>query len=104
MKNQNFTLTEEEKKQLLNISRQTLQEYIIKTQTPKIDKKDLTKNLLTHAGAFVTLNKQKDLRGCIGRFTANEPAVLVTLITISPSPLGVSVVLGSIVLAKSTSV
>ena len=73
MKNQNFTLTEEEKKQLLNISRQTLQEYIIKTQTPKIDKKDLSKNLLTHAGAFVTLNKQKDLRGCIGRFTANEP-------------------------------
>ena len=73
MKNQNFTLTEEEKKQLLNISRQTLQKYIIKNETPKIDKKDLTENLLTHAGAFVTLNKQKNLRGCIGRFTANEP-------------------------------
>ena len=68
----NFTLTEKEKEQLLNISRQTLKQFVINEEVLKINEKDIFDNLLTKAGAFVTLNMKKNLRGCIGRFTAND--------------------------------
>jgi AmmeMemoRadiSam system protein A len=40
---------------------------------PEIDEKNLSPILKTNCGAFVTLKKNGNLRGCIGRFDASEP-------------------------------
>jgi hypothetical protein len=39
----------------------------------EIDGKNLSSTIKTHCGAFVTLKKYGNLRGCIGRFDASEP-------------------------------
>ena len=69
----NFSLSQSEKEQLIKIARETLESYVIKGEIPEIQKKDLSEALQTKAGAFVTLNKDENLRGCIGRFIVNEP-------------------------------
>jgi len=66
-------LTEDDKKQLLHIARQTIEEYLAHQQIPEEDESKLSDNLKVHSGAFVTLNKFGSLRGCIGRFIADEP-------------------------------
>lgn len=63
-----YTLTDEEKKQLLELARNTIKEYIINDKTPKLKSEDFSENLHEHCGAFVTLHKDGNLRGCIGRF------------------------------------
>jgi hypothetical protein len=67
-------LNENEKKTLLNIARVTISEYL---ETGKIsDAKTasgITEKLLQPAGAFVTLTKEKNLRGCIGQFNTDRP-------------------------------
>jgi AmmeMemoRadiSam system protein A len=68
-----FTLSESGKKELLSIVRKTLSSYIEKRQTPEIDASSFSPALLMKCGAFVTLKKHGDLRGCIGRFEASEP-------------------------------
>jgi len=65
-------LTEDDKKQLLHIARQTIEEYLARQQIPDVDENTLSENLKVHNGAFVTLNKYGNLRGCIGRFVADE--------------------------------
>jgi len=42
-------------------------------QLPKVDTASFSPALKVHTGAFVTLNKENRLRGCIGRFMADEP-------------------------------
>ncbi len=69
----NFDLSQEEKKQLLSIARSTLEAYLKDQQIPEINEKNLSKNLLKPCGAFVTLNKEHRLRGCIGRFITDKP-------------------------------
>ena len=64
-------LNEEEKKELLKISRQTLETYITTGQTPAIDVEN--KFLENPLGAFVTLRKSGALRGCIGSFESEKP-------------------------------
>ncbi len=64
-------LSIEEQKELLKLSRKTLEAYLKKGVIP--DYKTDNKNLLRKAGAFVTLNKESMLRGCIGNFISNEP-------------------------------
>ncbi|NOX84776.1 MAG: AmmeMemoRadiSam system protein B, partial [Chlorobi bacterium] len=66
-------LTLQDKKELLLIARETLEDYINTKQIPDIDPATLSDNLKVHSGAFVTLNKDGSLRGCIGRFIADEP-------------------------------
>lgn len=66
-------LTLQDKKALLIIARETLESYINTRQIPDIDPSDLSDDLKVHSGAFVTLNKDGNLRGCIGRFIADEP-------------------------------
>jgi len=66
-------LTPSDKKELLKIARTTIEDYINTKHIPDIDKNTLSKDLLVKSGAFVTLNKNHNLRGCIGRFTADEP-------------------------------
>jgi len=67
-----YDLTREEKIYLLQLARQSIDEYVknrrrLQPEKPK-DKK-LTKN----AAVFVTLNKDGSLRGCIGQMVAQAP-------------------------------
>lgn len=70
---QDFNLSEEEKKLLLEISRETLNNYIISRIRYNPELKKLTYNLTQNCGAFVTLYKDGKLRGCIGRFGDDTP-------------------------------
>ena len=68
-----FSLTQEEKNILLSIARKTIQEYVTNRRIPEVDKSILSPALREPAGAFVTLKKDGQLRGCIGRFDAVVP-------------------------------
>jgi MEMO1 family protein len=68
-----YSLTRGEKDQLLRIARTSIRNYLESGEIQKISTKGLSDKLLAHAGAFVTLNKNKKLRGCIGQFTADIP-------------------------------
>ncbi|HRC67291.1 MAG TPA: AmmeMemoRadiSam system protein A [Bacteroidales bacterium] len=68
-----FSLTDTDKKNLLKIARQSIEQYFkTKTRLPKPDAL-LTPNLLKPCGAFVTLHKHGELRGCIGHFGEDKP-------------------------------
>jgi len=71
-KNQ-FILSDIEKENLLQIARTTIKEYLEKGKVPVVNSSLLTKALETQCGAFVTLHKNGQLRGCIGRFVADDP-------------------------------
>ena len=68
-----FALNDEEKKELLDIAKLTLYEATIKNKKPQIDESKISPKLKQPIGAFVTLEKNGKLRGCIGRFEPNEP-------------------------------
>ena len=68
-----FEFTPKEKKTLLEIARNTVRSYVSSRQKPAVDTTGFTPNLMLHAGAFVTLKKEGELRGCIGRFSADIP-------------------------------
>ncbi|OPL13194.1 MAG: hypothetical protein AVO38_14015 [delta proteobacterium ML8_D] len=72
-----FILTEKDKSDLLGIARLTMEEYVRKGKTPKLDVSGFSENIKRHGGAFVTLNKEGQLRGCIGRFEADAPLYVV---------------------------
>jgi len=72
MPKESFHLTLENKKQLLTIARDSITSYLQVGKTPVIEKQTLSSILISKCGAFVTLHKDGSLRGCIGRFTANE--------------------------------
>ncbi len=71
--NPNFELSDEDKINLLKLSRQTLESYIKNRIILQIDDSQFSGNLKKHLGAFVTLKKNNKLRGCIGRFMPSEP-------------------------------
>jgi AmmeMemoRadiSam system protein B/AmmeMemoRadiSam system protein A len=64
-------LTAEEQASLLEIARSTLEMHIREGKVP--DVKPLTDRLREKRGAFVTLHKIGDLRGCIGYIEAHKP-------------------------------
>ena len=66
-----FSLSTQDKKYLLKLARETIEQYVRKGTTPEVDPKKLSATLNTPCGAFVTLNKNHILRGCIGRFEPN---------------------------------
>lgn len=68
-----FEFSVKEKETLLKIARNTVQTYVTTRRKPDIDTSGFTENLKLHTGAFVTLKENGDLRGCIGRFTADVP-------------------------------
>jgi AmmeMemoRadiSam system protein B/AmmeMemoRadiSam system protein A len=68
-----FKLTDKDKKDLLAIARNTVELYVKNNTKPEIEEKNLSSILKTNCGAFVTLKKHGNLRGCIGRFDASEP-------------------------------
>lgn len=68
-----FNFTEKDKKELLDIARNTINQLIKGKKFPKINSEDYSANIKKQYGAFVTLYKNKQLRGCIGRFTSDIP-------------------------------
>lgn len=68
-----FSLTAKEKEQLLKIARAAVIEHVRNGATPAVDTASLSPALKARCGAFVTLNEHNQLRGCIGRFGAEEP-------------------------------
>ena len=71
-----FRLTDHDKAQLLKIARSTLEDYIRERNIHKVDERMLTENLMTKAGAFVTLRLNGSLRGCVGSFGEDQPLYL----------------------------
>jgi AmmeMemoRadiSam system protein B/AmmeMemoRadiSam system protein A len=69
-----FGLTTDDKKILLNIARQAIAATLNDEKLPPPE--SITDGLIAKLGAFVTLNKDGTLRGCIGTFTASEPLYL----------------------------
>ncbi len=67
-------LNQAQKKELIDIARKTLNQYIKegKTYQPEVDGPQLKKDM----GAFVTLRKNGNLRGCIGNIIAKGPLYL----------------------------
>lgn len=64
-------LTVQEKKELLNLARNTVDSFV---QTGKVlQVKTNDPRLLKTQGAFVTLRKKGQLRGCIGNIVGNKP-------------------------------
>jgi MEMO1 family protein len=76
-KKESFNLNEKEKKDLLILARQTVEQQVKKKSVAAVDPTAFSKSLVTNCGAFVTLRKNGDLRGCIGRFDASEPLYAV---------------------------
>jgi AmmeMemoRadiSam system protein B/AmmeMemoRadiSam system protein A len=68
-----FSLEKQEKAELLEIARNTMEEYVTNGKVPSVDEKSLSPILRQPFGAFVTLKEDGQLRGCIGRFEAVEP-------------------------------
>jgi hypothetical protein len=74
-KMQDFTLNDSEKKELLNIARKTIESYLHQNRIPEF--KEESEALNQKRGAFVTLKKSGELRGCIGRIVADMPLYMV---------------------------
>lgn len=67
-------LTPKQKKRLLQIARETLAEYLENEEIKDFKEKDSA--LLEEKGAFVTLHKRGQLRGCIGNIMGKGPLYL----------------------------
>lgn len=61
------------KKLLLKLARETIMNEIAKSPKPDLTEIKNLPDLNIHSGAFVTLHKNGQLRGCIGRFMADQP-------------------------------
>ena len=68
-----FELSEEDKKQLLTIARSALELYIKENSYPKYKETEINPANQDKAGAFVTLYKNDELRGCIGHIESDNP-------------------------------
>jgi AmmeMemoRadiSam system protein A len=67
-------LSSEEREELLVIARQTLTQFLETGAIPHIEVSE--PNLFQERGAFVTLKKQGELRGCIGNLVPQRPLYL----------------------------
>jgi len=66
-----FTLTDEEKKTLLELARKSIENKLMGQKDPELQ--NPTENLKEETGAFVTLKKRGELRGCIGYIKGIKP-------------------------------
>lgn len=67
-------LNAEQKIRLLEIARKTIEDYVKENRDPQFTETD--SELLKEKGAFVTLRKGEDLRGCIGNIIGRGPLYL----------------------------
>jgi AmmeMemoRadiSam system protein A len=65
-------LNEEQRRRLLRLARTSI-ESTLDGRAPEVRAEDFEEDLRRPAGAFVTLRKHGDLRGCIGSIRAKEP-------------------------------
>ncbi len=72
-----FTLTSAERKTLIGIARESIFSQLNSRKPVPVADARLTERLREPLGAFVTITKKGDLRGCIGRFSSTEPLWLV---------------------------
>ncbi len=72
-----FKLNFKDKDKLLQIARQTIEEYIRYGKKISINESSLSDILKTKCGVFVTLHKNNMLRGCIGRFNDTDPLFII---------------------------
>jgi AmmeMemoRadiSam system protein B/AmmeMemoRadiSam system protein A len=70
-----FNLTSKDKQKLLSIARETVSQYVKNKKVPEFTVE--SEVLKKKCGAFVTLKKHGDLRGCIGLIVAEKPLYLV---------------------------
>jgi hypothetical protein len=68
-----FQLRPDDRKQLLGIARSTIQDYLRTQRVFDLSTEKLSSTLRTPCGAFVTLKKHGELRGCIGNFSGTDP-------------------------------
>ena len=68
-----FTLSEEDRQNLLHIARQSIESQWQGEPAEPCDNRQLSPSLTTCCGAFVTLHKNGRLRGCIGHFGSDTP-------------------------------
>jgi MEMO1 family protein len=68
-----LSITKDEKKQLFDIVRKTLDAKFSGKSGYVINESAVSENLRNPYGAFVTLKISGSLRGCIGRFVSSEP-------------------------------
>jgi len=66
-------LSKEDQQVCLKLARQSLEQYLKTRQLLKVDDSKFSANLQAKHGCFVTLKKQGDLRGCIGRIVGDTP-------------------------------
>lgn len=64
-------LREQEKKELLVLARASIGTYLNERRASHVEPKNV--RLRLNGGAFVTLEKSGELRGCIGHLAANKP-------------------------------
>jgi AmmeMemoRadiSam system protein B/AmmeMemoRadiSam system protein A len=71
--NVSYNIPEQDRITLLNLARETIKSYVSTGKIPVIESGKLSPVLKMPAGAFVSLYKNKELRGCIGRFDPDQP-------------------------------
>lgn len=69
----NINLSQEDMQFLLQLVRNTIEQKLEDNTTPTVNENELSENLKIKCGAFVTLTKDGELRGNMGKFTGNEP-------------------------------
>lgn len=74
-----FFLSSSEKEELKELAKLSLYESTINNKRIEIDESNISPKLKQYLGAFVTLNKEKQLRGCIGQFEPNQPLYRVVV-------------------------
>ena len=74
-----FSLNDQTKQIIKDIAVSALHEAVMRDKKLQIDPSTLPKELQMPLGAFVTLHKAKQLRGCIGRFEPKEPLYSVII-------------------------
>ena len=67
-----FSVSEEDREILLQTARKSIEYYLENKAVYPVGDKGYSASLMTPCGAFVTLNKDGRLRGCIGRMTSTE--------------------------------
>ena len=70
-----FVLTEKDKKTLLAEARHSIENLFRSDPNTKIDLSGCSDAIYAHCGAFVTLNLDGNLRGCIGMIESDDPLI-----------------------------
>jgi len=73
-KNEDIALTQDQKRNLLGIARKTIEQFVRTGKKNQV--KETDPRLMQEEGAFVTINRQGRLRGCIGNILGRGPLYL----------------------------